>query len=147
MEGAPAADFRSRHPLAPVGGGYVTIDAVAESDAGALLDHLTALGLRHGAVSGHLISGRLPLAALSALEAMPGITAARPAYLRRRAGAVTSEGDRALLADVARSAWGVDGSGVTVGVLSDSFDCQVPMALAAATSRRDHGPPGRPLRR
>ena len=120
----PAADFRPRHPFAPVGGGYVTIDAVAEGDAGVLLDNLTALGLRHGAVSGHLVSGRLPLAALAALDAIPGLTAARPAYLRRRAGAVTSEGDAALLADVARSSWGVDGSGVTVGVLSDSFDCQ-----------------------
>ena len=63
---APAADFRSRHPFAPVGGEYVTIDAVAEGDADVLFDNLTALGLRHGAVSGHLVSGRLPLAALSA---------------------------------------------------------------------------------
>ena len=37
-------------------------------------------------------------------------------------GAVVSEGDVQLRADEARSTFGVDGSGVTVGVLSDSFD-------------------------
>ncbi len=36
-------------------------------------------------------------------------------------GAVTTEGDGHLHADDARSQFGVDGSGVTVGVLSDSF--------------------------
>jgi hypothetical protein len=29
-----------------------------------------------------------------------------------------------ILAEESRSAWAVDGSGVTVGVLSESFDCQ-----------------------
>jgi Ca2+-binding RTX toxin-like protein len=119
----PATAFRARHPLAPVAGGYVTIDAVAEEDAGALLEQLRDLGLKQGARSGHLVSGRLPLAALSAVEAMPGIKRVRPAYVKRRAGSVTSEGDRAIVADLARASWGLDGSGVTVGVMSDSFDC------------------------
>jgi len=38
------------------------------------------------------------------------------------AGAVVSEGDEQLRADEARAAFGVDGSGVTVGILSDSFN-------------------------
>ncbi len=37
-------------------------------------------------------------------------------------GAVRSEGDAQLSAASARSAFGVDGSGITVGILSDSFD-------------------------
>jgi hypothetical protein len=37
-------------------------------------------------------------------------------------GMVTSEGDSQLAAAPARSGFGVDGSGVTVGILSDSFD-------------------------
>ncbi len=38
------------------------------------------------------------------------------------AGAVVSEGDEQLRANEARAAFGVDGSGVTVGILSDSFN-------------------------
>jgi Subtilase family len=37
-------------------------------------------------------------------------------------GSVISEGDTQLAADQARADFGVDGSGVTVGILSDSFD-------------------------
>ena len=37
-------------------------------------------------------------------------------------GRVTSEGDRALRSDVARKQFNVDGSGITIGVISDSFD-------------------------
>jgi hypothetical protein len=49
------------------------------------------------------------------------------------AGAVVSEGDGQLRAAEAREAFGVDGSGVTVGVLSDSFD----RAGAAFTHAKD----------
>ncbi len=47
---------------------------------------------------------------------------ALPSYNISKVGQVTSEGDAAIRADVARSLFGVDGSGVTVGVLSDSYN-------------------------
>lgn len=47
-------------------------------------------------------------------------------------GSVRSEGDAQLNAAPARSAFGVDGSGVTVGVLSDSFDRDPGAATHAA---------------
>lgn len=37
-------------------------------------------------------------------------------------GEVTSEGDRALNTDDVRSDFGIDGTGITIGVLSDSYD-------------------------
>lgn len=40
-----------------------------------------------------------------------------------RSGSTVSNGATAIHADVARQLYGVDGSGVTVGVISDSFDC------------------------
>ena len=42
---------------------------------------------------------------------------------RTRSGAVTSQGDFVQHSDVLRSANSLTGAGVTVGVLSDSFDC------------------------
>jgi hypothetical protein len=42
--------------------------------------------------------------------------------MQTRAGAVTSQGDIAQYSDVARTTNGIDGSGITVGVLSDSYN-------------------------
>jgi len=64
---------------------------------------------------------------LPTLAAVRGVAGVAPvlAPVMRGAdcgGAVRSEGDGQLNAATARSAFGVDGSGVTVGILSDSFD-------------------------
>ena len=48
----------------------------------------------------------------------------QPAYFVTNVGDTTSQGDVAMRSDIARTTFGVDGSGVTVGVLSDSFDSQ-----------------------
>jgi hypothetical protein len=53
---------------------------------------------------------------------MASLQFAQPATAILNAGTVTSQGDQAMRSNVAR-ANGVDGSGITVGVLSDSFDC------------------------
>ena len=54
---------------------------------------------------------------------MTSLNFARPVLAATRAGIVTSQGDLAMRSDVARTTFGVDGTGVKVGVLSDSFDC------------------------
>ena len=56
-----------------------------------------------------------------------------------------SEGDTLLQADAARSQFGVDGGGVTVGVLGDSFGVrQVPTSAAFDVSTGDLPGPGNP---
>ncbi len=53
----------------------------------------------------------------------PLINFARPVYKpRTNAGVVTSRGDIAMRSDVARTAFGVQGQGVKVGVISDSYN-------------------------
>jgi PKD repeat protein len=103
--------------------GRVLIDARATADGATLLADLKRLGLTHGARYRDVVSGRLPVAAIEGSTQLASLRsiAASPRPIRN-AGAVTSQGDAALRALDARSAYGVDGSGVTVGVLSDSFD-------------------------
>ena len=116
--------FRSRDRLARVvAGDRVVVDVTADGDARALEAALAGLGLRHSAVFGRIVSGELPITAIPALPTVAGLRLARPSYAMRRAGAVTSQGDHAMNADAARSAYGVRGTGIQVGVLSDSFDC------------------------
>jgi subtilisin family serine protease len=102
---------------------HVLIDAAADGDVDAVAAELSALGLRDMAVAGHLVSGRLPLVAIPALDRIAGLRFARPSMATRHVGSVTSQGDAAMRSDRARSVFGVDGAGVKVGVLSDSFDC------------------------
>jgi Subtilase family len=64
-------------------------------------------------------------------------------------GAATSEGDDQLRAELARELFGVDGGGVTVGVLSDSFnrDLQAPTGASEDIASGDLPGPGNPCER
>src|ERR1051325_2796069 len=101
----------------------VVVDAVAEDDAETLRAELEALGMQNAVVSGRIVSGELPVAAIGSAGDLRSLRFVRESSAGRRAGTVTSQGDASMHADIARSSFGVDGAGVKVGVLSDSFNC------------------------
>jgi Subtilase family len=115
--------FTSSNPLLRIIDGRVVVDAVASGDVHALQADLEALGMQGAVVFGRIVSGQLPIAAIEDMAALASLQFARPAYATTNVGLVTSQGGQAMRADVARATFGVDGTGVTVGVLSDSFDC------------------------
>lgn len=104
--------------------GGVIIDAVAHDDPQQLLADLQSLGFE-GSSFGNTVSGWVPLTSISALADLETLRSARPSYAISRVGEVTSEADPALAADVARDFFGVDGTGITVGILSDSFSASI----------------------
>jgi hypothetical protein len=77
----------------------------------------------------------LPLDTLEEIADLPEVTSIRRAAEPFTQKVNTSEGDVAHRANLARSSFGVDGTGVTVGVISDSVD-----NLAAVQSSGDAGP-------
>jgi hypothetical protein len=102
----------------------VLIDAVAKNDPALLKAELEQQGLTHGRIFGAYVSGWLPLSALPALETTSGLQFAQASYAITHAGNVQSEGDTAMKANIARAEfYNVDGRGVNVGVLSDSYNC------------------------
>jgi hypothetical protein len=115
--------FKPSSKFVQVSANRILIDARASSDGDDLFDGLKKLGLINGSRYGDVVSGLLPFASIEralALQSVRSITASpRPIT---HAGSITSQGDVALRADIARSAYSVDGSGVTVGVVSDSYD-------------------------
>jgi uncharacterized repeat protein (TIGR01451 family) len=115
--------FTSKKTAARIIEQQVVIDAVAAQNPRALTRGLRALGARVTAVAGRVISARVPLPTLSALENLAVLHHARPAAAVTRTGSVISQGDAAQVSDLARLDFGVDGAGSRVGVLSDSFDC------------------------
>jgi uncharacterized protein YhfF len=101
----------------------VVIDAVAAEDPEQLKADLGALGAAVTAIAGRMVSARLPLGQISALDGVGSLAFARPAVAITNKGSVTSQGDQSMEADTARPNFFASGSGVIVGILSDSFDC------------------------
>src|SRR6185369_7186385 len=71
----------------------------------------------------HSIRARIPIAQAETLVMSPGVKFMQPAvgYITRT-GSVDSEGDTTHIAALTRNVFRVDGSGVNVGVISDSDD-------------------------
>jgi hypothetical protein len=103
--------------------GYVSINVVAASDAAGLKRELETLGMQDARAMGGMVSGRVAVSALNSIASLPGVHSMRPASSRTHAGLVTTQGDRAMHSGFSREHFGVDGSGVRIGVLSDSYGC------------------------
>jgi len=72
----------------------------------------------------NLLNGTFPILNLLSLNQLPTLlVSARPIYAPlTNAGLITSQGDTALRSFRARGVFGVDGTGIKVGVLSDSYN-------------------------
>ncbi len=115
--------FEPSDQFLPFSAGRVLVDARATTNGAALLDDLQQLGLMNGTHYGEVVSGFLPVAAIDLAVTLSSLRSISTAIAPiRNAGSVTSQGDIALRAIAARTSHGVDGTGVTVGVLSDSFN-------------------------
>ena len=118
----PTVRLRARAPLAMP---EVQVDAVTRGDARALQAALEGLGLENASAFSNDVGGWLPVDQLVAAGALAEVQALRASRSRTRSGAVTSQGDYAEYSDALRASTssGLSGKGITVGVLSDSFNC------------------------
>jgi subtilisin family serine protease len=77
------------------------------------------------------------LDALEALAAVPAVSTIHPLYgAFHRAGAVVDDADAAHAADQARAVHDIDGSGVRVGIISDSFNSTIGGAISGSGCAR-----------
>ncbi|MEM9219798.1 MAG: S8 family serine peptidase [Cyanobacteria bacterium P01_F01_bin.150] len=116
--------FATSNALMQTYQGGILIDVTAaDADTALLQAQLSELGFETTGTYGQVISGFIPLENVTDVAQLSAVKLARPAYAPvTNVGAVTSQADQALNADIARENFDVDGSGVTVGVLSDSFN-------------------------
>jgi hypothetical protein len=129
--------FRSRNAAVRVQGGLIGVDLYA-NDAAGLQRSLATLGARNVKSHGPLVSARVPVGALGRLAALPALRFAIPSLAEVRVasqGDVVSQGDVSLRSNLVRANTGLDGSGVTVGVMSDSYQCNpAPFVPGAPTT-------------
>ena len=107
--------------------GYVSISAYGD-DLPALREQLVSKGLKNATLHATAVTGRAPVAALRDMAATSGLRFLKPTFATARGkrgarGLTVTQGDVSLRADRARRTFGVDGKGIRVGVLSDSYDC------------------------
>jgi hypothetical protein len=105
-------------------GDNVAIEATADTNPDQLLTDLQSLGLQQSFAFGRVVSGVIPISELGNVAALSSLRLVRPVYRPiTNVGLVTSQGDVAQRSSNARSIYpGVDGTGITVGVLSDSYN-------------------------
>ena len=104
-------------------GQYVLIDATATDGNGAsLLDQLQGMGLLIGSSFGAIASGWLPVDKIEELSGLADLHFARESSMLSNVGAVTTQADASLHSNSARATYAVNGAGVKVGILSDSFN-------------------------
>ncbi len=124
-------EHQTLHPLAPfvpsnsslrVSDDRVVVDVVATGEASAVESALNELGMQITGKAGPIVSGRLPIAAIEAVAGLQGVRFVRPAMWATNMGLTTSQGDVSMRSDNVRTTLGYNGAGVTVGVLSDSYN-------------------------
>lgn len=119
--------FAASNPLMQTDSGRILIDVTADNastvDTTLLQEQLSALGFEATGTYGRVVSGFIPVENVTEVAQLSAVKLARPAYKPvTNVGAVTSQADQSLNADTARNTFGVDGTNVNVGVLSDSFN-------------------------
>jgi len=121
---APATEesLRRKLPALRTHSNYVRVTAEGD-DPVSLMAQLVSKGMLGAKVYDHAVSGLVPVAALGDMAMTSGLRFIKPSLATTRIGLTTSQGDRSMRSDQARAQFGVDGTGVRVGVLSDSFDC------------------------
>ncbi|HET6997469.1 MAG TPA: S8 family serine peptidase [Solirubrobacterales bacterium] len=136
LRSAPRAEQAARLSLAPRGpgsllrdGNRLLVDVRFERGAAAALDALEAAGaeivhLSHRYQTVTVAARPASLAAIGDVARVGGVTEVLAPIVRGAdcGGKVRSEGDVQLAAASARAGFGIDGTGVTVGILSDSYD-------------------------
>lgn len=132
-----------RTDLSPlvVNGNRVAIEVVAAPELdniGQLKADLVMLGMEIDATFDPFVSGMIAVEKLDDVAGLSSVLAVTPVLeVVTHEGAVTSEGVAALNADDVHSVLGIDGTGIRVGIISDSFDVSGDGSFAADIASGD----------
>ena len=121
-----------------IAGNTVALDVRGNGDFGTFRDAVTSLGMVVTATESRTktLEGFFPIAQLPQLASQAqtvGATAI-PRPVAKQQGIANNQGDGVLLADAARTNFGLTGAGVKIGVLSDSYSLVGGPGVGAAAS-------------
>ena len=109
--------------------GRILVEIHARGDAARLVGQLQGLQFTPTTIlaGANLIDGYLPVDQIAAAAALPLAQSVIPVYsagLTDQQGTASNQAEQGLHVDLARRLFGVNGAGVTIGVISDSADAK-----------------------
>jgi subtilisin family serine protease len=115
--------FQPSTPALAVREGAVNVEVIAQpTEEGKLEAALRARGMTQVIRQERLVTGWLPIEAIPDAARLDAVHSLYPVLTTTHVGSVTSRGVIIMETDALRSNLGTDGSGVTVGVMSNSLD-------------------------
>jgi Ca2+-binding RTX toxin-like protein len=102
--------------------GRVAVEVIARGALPAAIQELEAVGMEVSGTLGGLVCGWLPPEAIDDLPGLASVGGASAPAFWLAAGSVMSQGDQAQWSEEVRGLTEFDGTGVTVGVISDSYN-------------------------
>jgi subtilisin family serine protease len=103
--------------------GTVQIIAHCSNDVNGLIQELASLGTLNIKTYGKTVTGYIPMVNVPKLENCKHLRSVVPSYKPiRNSGKVNSQGDKAMFTDNLRKRYNVDGTGLKIGILSDSYN-------------------------
>jgi subtilisin family serine protease len=106
-------------------GNAVQIIANSSDDVNGLVQELTLLGTLNIKTYGKTVTGYIPMDSVSKLENCKHLRSAAPSVRPRlNSGGVNSEGDLAMFSQNLRKRYNIDGKGIKIGILSNSYNVQ-----------------------
>lgn len=125
-KGNDAASFHAPAPLFRVAEGEVAVELFMEQESeerAQSLIQLEAWGFRVTGQQVHVIEGWIPLTQLELLQTLSACRWIKPmSEPYTRSGTVVSQGDSAQASNLLRRNTGLTGSGIRIGILSDSYN-------------------------
>ncbi len=103
--------------------GNVAFIASPMSDTESLLNELLTVGAKDCVIVNGNVCGKASMNTIKKLQGLDQLKMAVPEFKPKlNVGVVDSEGDRSMLTDSIRNTVGLDGSGIKIGILSDSYN-------------------------
>lgn len=124
LEKAPSTPFKIDNNNFRIKDNALLLEVlVHQEQVEAVFEQLKNQGLKNGQQFGPVINGYWPLARLEELLTIPPIQFIRPVYRpMTNTGTVNTQGDAAQRSNLLRTQEGLSGAGITIGVLSDSYN-------------------------
>ncbi|MEM6631945.1 MAG: T9SS type A sorting domain-containing protein [Bacteroidota bacterium] len=120
---AKTQDPSSLGPELIMKGNLISVSAIPNGNPEQLKSDLEAIGAKNTRIAMKMVQAWIPMDKLADIREMNSLTCAIPDFKpNQNIGSVTSQGDASMRSDLIRELRGIDGSGITIGILSDAFN-------------------------